>query len=161
MSLDIVDDRGEWIQEWKQKVNTESDFPETGSGWGLDFNGDYIFEVKPDEKLEQANEQSDSDISDGFAFFAEVEDGEVGEVYPVDVDEIKNEDYGFNYHGSYTAWKGLINQEIGPIDGLMGGDFAVDGDMQRILQYSDGAASLANAAGLVNTEFPDEKATEA
>jgi len=160
MSLDIVDDRDQWIQEWKQQVNNESDFPETGAGWGEDFNGDYIFEVEPDETLERANEHSESDISDGFAFFAEVEDGEVGEVYPVDVDEIEDEDYGFNYHGPYTAWKGLVKGEIGPIDGLMGGDFAVDGDMQKILQYSDGAASLANGAAMVDTEFPDEKAAE-
>jgi putative sterol carrier protein len=158
MSIDILNDRAVWITEWKEKVNNESDFPETGAGWGTEFNGDYIFEVEPDEELKRANEYTEDDVSDGVAFFAEVKDGEVLDSYPVNVDEIENEDYGFNYHGTYTSWKGLVKGKIGPIDGLMGGDFEVDGDMQKILQYSDGAASLANGAEMVDTIFPDEKA---
>lgn len=65
------------------------------------------------------------------------------------------------YHGTYTNWKGLIKGDVGPIDGLMSGKFAVDGDMQKILQWSDGASSLASAAGLVDTTFPEEAEEEA
>lgn len=96
-------------------------------------------------------------MDEGFAHFAEVKDGEVHYVEPVEnVDDIEDYDYGFNYHGTYSNWKELIHQNVGPIDGLMSGKFEVDSDMQRILQYSDGASTLATAAGQVDTTWPDE-----
>jgi putative sterol carrier protein len=156
MAIDIVNDREEWISEWMNKVNNESDYPETGEGWGEGFNGNFIFEVEVDDEYQKALEHTDDDIENGMAFFAEVSDGEVHSSTNVDVNNIDEYDYGFNYHGTYTNWKGLINQEIGPIDGLMSGKFEIDGDMQKILQWSDGASSLANGAGLVDTTFPEE-----
>lgn len=157
MAIDIVDEREEWISEWKDKVNNESTYAETGEGWGVGFNGNFIFEVEPDEAYEKALQYTDDNIEDGTAFFAEISDGEVHSATNIDVNEKDQYDWGFNYHGTYTNWKGLINQEIGPIDGLMSGKFKVDGDMQKILQWSDGAVDLASSAGLVDTVFPEEE----
>jgi putative sterol carrier protein len=157
MAINIIDEREEWITEWKQKVNTESTYHDTGAGWGVDFNGNFLFEVEPDAAYDDAIQYTDDDITDGTAFFAEISDGEVHSATNIAIDELDQYDYGFNYHGTYSNWKGLINQEIGPIDGLMSGQFAVDGDMQKILQWSDGAVDLASSAGLVDTIFPDEE----
>lgn len=157
MTINIVNEREEWITEWKDKVNTESDYHETGEGWGVDFNGNFLFEVEPDDDYEKALQYTDDDISDGTAFFAEIEDGEVHSATNIDVNNKDEYDYGFNYHGTYLSWKGLIKRELGPIDGLMSGEFEVEGDMQKILQWSDGAVSLAEATSLIPTTFPEEE----
>ncbi|MFC6962806.1 SCP2 sterol-binding domain-containing protein [Halocatena marina] len=158
MAIDIVNEREAWINEWMNKVNTESDYHETGQGWGEGFNGDFVFEVEVDDEYQEAKQYTDDDIENGIAFFAEVSDGEVHDATPIDVDDIAEYDYGFNYHGTYSNWKELIKQNIGPIDGLMSGQFEIEGDMQKILQWSDGASSLANASGMVETSFPEEEA---
>ncbi|HET7323838.1 MAG TPA: sterol carrier protein, partial [Halococcus sp.] len=54
-------------------------------------------------------------------------------------------------------WKALLKQEMGVIDGLMGGDFELDGDMQKILQYSDAAVRLTELSGNPDAEFADER----
>lgn len=53
--------------------------------------------------------------------------------------------------------KALLRQEIGVIDGLMGGDFELDGDMQKVLQYSDAAVRLTELAADIDAEFVDER----
>jgi hypothetical protein len=39
----------------------------------------------------------------------------------------------------------------------MSGDFELEGNMQKILQYSDAAVRLTDLAGSVDAEFADEK----
>ncbi len=144
MGIDFVDEPDEWMDEWMHQVNENTDYHETGEGWGVDFNGNYIFRVNP----------GDSPMEEPITNFAEVSDGAVHSVENVDPDEIEEYDYGFIYEGSYDSWKQLIHGEIGPIDGLMSGAFDVVGDMQLMLQYTDGASTLASAANQVDTEFP-------
>jgi len=156
MAIDIISDREAWIDEWMTKVNEESEFDDTGEGWGDGFNGNFIFEVEVDDAYQDAVACADDDPTNGLAFFAEVEDGAVHSATAVDVDIIDQYDWGFNFHGTYGNWKALINQQVGPIDGLMSGKFEIEGDMQKVLQWSDGATSLANATGLVDTTFPEE-----
>lgn len=158
MAIDIINEREEWITEWMNQVNNESDYPETGEDWGVDFNGNFIFEVEPDAEYEKALENAEDadEIRNGTAFFTEVEDGEVHSATNIPVEDKDEYEYGFTYRGPYENWKGLINQEIGAIDGMMSGKFELDGDMQKVLQWSDGASSLANGAGLVDTTFPEE-----
>ncbi len=143
MAINIVEEPDEWIEEWKHQVNENTEYDEKGAGWGVDFNGDFVFEVEPEGPLEEP-----------LYFFVELYDGEVGEVHVTDDPE--SEDYGFVYRGPYGNWKKMTQGEIGSIDGLMSGQFELDGDMQRVLQYSEAAALLTEASTLVDTEFPEE-----
>lgn len=156
MAINIINEREEWIQEWMDKVNNESTYHETGEGWGVDFNGNFIFEVEVDDNYQEALQNTD-DIENGMAFFAEITDGEVHSATNIGIEEKDQYDWGFNYHGTYSNWKELINRDTGPIDGLMSGKFEVEGDMQKILQWSDGAVDLAGASGMVDTKFPEEE----
>lgn len=145
MSIDFVNEPGEWMDEWMRTVNQETDYDETGEGWGVDFNGDYIFEITPS-----------GDLDEPIYNYAEVKDGEVLSSRHLSDDEVEEvqDEVGFVYRGSYDSWKELCHGEVGPIDGLMSGKFDLDGDMQKVLQYSDGAAELASASAQVDTEFP-------
>ena len=73
-----------------------------------------------------------------------------------EVDVITNLDergYGFVITGEYDDWKDLVGGEAGIIDQLMGGVMELDGDMQKILQYSDAAVRLTDIAADTESRF--------
>lgn len=146
MGIDFVEEPDKWIKEWKHQVNTNTNYHEVGADWGVSFNGNYVFEVQPD-----------SFIDTEILHFSEVSEGEVHSARAITREELENSDeleYGFRYKGPYANWKKLIRGEVGPVDGLMSGEFDLDGDMQKVLQYNDAAATLASAASQVDTDFP-------
>lgn len=141
MAHALPSEADEWIRAWADELNDSEAYAEAGEGWGIGFNGDFIFEIGPD------------DVYDGepIYLFVGLEDGECTEAYRTDDPDA--EDWGFAYRGTYSDWKGLIQGEVGAIDGLMDGKFELDGDMQKVLQYSQAAMVMTDNAGNVETEF--------
>jgi hypothetical protein len=45
---------------------------------------------------------------------------------------------------------------LGIVDGLMTGRFDIDGDMQKVLQYSGAAVRLTETAAGIDAEFAGE-----
>jgi putative sterol carrier protein len=158
-AINLITEREEWITAWKQAVNTDSTYHDTGAEWGVDFNGNILFIIEPDAAYDTARQYTDDDISDGIAFVTELVDGEVHSVITIALDETDQYEYGFTIHGPYAAWKALITQEIGLLDGLLSGQLTVEGDMQTLLRWSDGMVALTNSASHVKTRFPDEDET--
>lgn len=130
----------EWISEWRERLNDNEDYAEKGQGWGVDFNGDFVFHVRADDRL-----------PDDRYFFIGLEDGECTEAR--EIDDPDDVDAGFVYRGDYADWVALNQGEVGPIDGMMSGTFDIEGDMQKVLQYSQAAVVMTEAAGEVDTEF--------
>lgn len=129
-----------WMEELKRELNEDEAYEEAASGWGLDFDGDFVFHIQPDEGLEEAR-----------FFYVGLEDGRCTGVREVEgVDEA---DAGFVYRGPYSKWKRAIRGEIGPIEGLMSGHFELDGDMQTLLQYSDAATRFVETSSRIDTDF--------
>jgi putative sterol carrier protein len=60
---------------------------------------------------------------------------------------------GFVYRGDYSDWVKLNEGEIGAIDGMMSGVFELEGDMQKVLQYSDAAVVMTENAGSIDTDY--------
>jgi putative sterol carrier protein len=87
----------------------------------------------------------------GYYLFVSVEDGSCLEVY--ETDDPDGEDWGFAFRGGYSDWKRLTRGEVDPVEGMMDGTFDLDGDMQKVLQYSQAAVVMTEAAGDVDTEF--------
>jgi putative sterol carrier protein len=142
MAISILDEPDEWITAWKDHLDGDPTYAEAGKGWGVDFEGSFLFEVTASGPLEEP-----------LYLYADPHDGEVREARHVtDPDEV---DYGFRYVGDYDAWKGLIQGEVGAMDGLMSGTFDLEGDMQTVMQYSEAAMAMTGAAAEVDTEFPD------
>ncbi|PSQ18835.1 sterol carrier protein [Halobacteriales archaeon QS_8_69_26] len=142
MGIDILDDPEAWITAWQEHLNDSDEYAEAGEGWGVDFEGSFLFEVTPAGALDEP-----------MYFYVDPHDGEIREARVVDDPE--SVDYGFRYTGDFDSWKKLIQGEVGAIDGLMGGDFEVDGDMQKVLQYSQAATVMTGAAAEIDTEFPE------
>ncbi|MFC7157391.1 SCP2 sterol-binding domain-containing protein [Halomarina halobia] len=133
----------EWIERWEEVVANDEDYRETSRGWGVDFNGNFVFHLRADDRLPE----------DRY-FFVGLEDGDTFGCRAVDDPE--ETDYGFVYRGDYRDWVRMTQGEIGAIDGLMSGTFDIDGDMQKVLQYSDAAARLVECSNEVESTSPIE-----
>ena len=141
MAIELPSEADAWIREWREQLNASEEYSEAGAGWGEGFNGSFLFDIQPDDAYD----------GDPVYLYVDLEDGECTDARRVaGPGEV---DWGFAYRGSYSDWKKLIHGEIGAIDGMMGGQFELDGDMQKVLQYSDAAVVMTENAGKVDTEF--------
>ena len=141
MGITLPENGQEWIDEWRAKLNESDRYTEAGEGWGVDFNGSFLFDIQPDGTYD----------GEPLQFYIELEDGTCHEATEIEDEDAV--DWGFAYRGPYENWKGLIQGEIGAIDGLMSGKFELDGDMQKVLQYSDAATVMTENAAEIDTEF--------
>ncbi|WP_299266624.1 SCP2 sterol-binding domain-containing protein [Halorientalis sp.] len=141
MALALPGDADEWIDAWGEKLNESEAYGEAGAGWGVGFNGDFLFHIRPDETYDGAD----------LYFFVGLEDGVCTDA--MRTDDPDGVDWGFAFRCAYGTWKQLLRGELGAIDGLMSGAFELDGDMQRTLQYSDAAVVMTEEAAAIDTAF--------
>ena len=158
----------EWFDAYKEAINNSDEYAESSEGWGVDFNGDFIFKVTNMPVDDLDIDAMPEDIQDELDEYIEEHDGEgyVGHSYvgledgectgaelihgPDDVDA------GFILEGTYDNWVELTKGNIGAVDGMMSGKFDLDGDMQKVLQYTDSATLLTEVAAGINSEFAHE-----
>ncbi|WP_254531444.1 SCP2 sterol-binding domain-containing protein [Natrinema gelatinilyticum] len=223
-----------WLEAYRDAINDSDEYAESSAGWGVDFDGSFIFQIedvpletntvtdlppeiveavedelskRSPEQLESVLEEAPDDVrervesrdgsleervteevlattmsavpdrtwpdlraalpdlmaeltaqieenmaDDGTVYaYLDLYDGECPEVDTItDLDE---REYGFRLVGDYEQWARLVRGEGDVIDMLMSGDFEIDGDMQKILQYSDAAVDLAEISADVDTRF--------
>lgn len=148
MTVDFPSD--EWIDEWKEQLNSNDEYAEKASDWGVGWNGDFIFTIEVDEEAQDEFPELVGD-NEKVHYFIGLEGGECTEAYQVD--DLEGVEYGFEIIGPYENWKALAQGEIGAIDSLMSGKFELQGDMQRVMQYSDGAVEMVETATDIETNF--------
>lgn len=130
----------EWIAEWRERLNDNQEYGDAGQGWGVGFDGDFVFHVRADDRLPEDH-----------YFFVGLEDGHCTGVR--EIDDPEEVDAGFVYRGDYSDWVALNQADIGPIDGMMSGVFDIEGDMQKVLQYSDAAVAMSETGREIDTEY--------
>jgi len=129
-----------WMEEYKNRLNESEEYGEQGAGWGVGFNGDFIFHIVADDRLPE----------DRY-FYIALEDGNCTAVK--EVDDLEEVDYGFVMRGTYSDWQKLNNGEMGAIDGMMSGVFDLEGDMQKVMQYSGAAVTMTEISSSIDTEY--------
>lgn len=130
----------EWINEFCRRINQNEEYREKGSEWGVDFNGDFVFVIEPDDGLDEHE-----------YFFIGFEGGEcTGARKLDDPDEVE---YGFKYIGEYSNWKKLVEGAVGPIDGLMTGKFGLEGDMSKVLEFNESAQIIIEEVEAIDVEY--------
>lgn len=223
-----------WLQTYQNAINADEAYAEQSEGWGVDFDGAFIFHISgipldeqtvadlPDELINLIDRRfdnlSDEEIEEIVAAAPEDVRSDIEardedapksaytELMTVSLDDISNwiwpeleeavppllvdlidqvdqyivegdtvyayidlydstcrevdvvggldeREHGFIIHGAYDDWKDLVNGDAGIIDQLMGGVMELDGDMQKILQYSDAAVSLTDIAADTESRF--------
>lgn len=141
MTYKLPSQADEWVQEYRKKLNESDQYSQVGEGWGVGFNGDFLFEIQPDG------------VYDGepVYMYLELQDGACLDAYVTD--DPDTEDWGFAFRGEYSKWKQLTAGDIDPVEGMMDGTFELDGDMQKVMQYSQAAIVMTENAGEIDTEF--------
>lgn len=130
----------EWFEEYERRVNENEQYSESGAGWGVDFNGDFLYVYEADDRLPETRH-----------FFVGLHDGGVTDTYEVDdPDEV---DAGFALRGAYTDWIDLNEGDIGAVDGMMSGVFELEGDMQKVMQYTQASVDLTEIASEIPTNY--------
>ena len=122
------------MEEYRDRLNESEEYGEQGAGWGVDFNGDFIFHIPEDRYL-----------------FIALEDGDCTAVE--EVEDLDAVEYGFVMRGEYSDWQKLNNGEMGAIDGMMSGVFDLEGDMQKVMQYSGAAVAMTEISSSIDTEY--------
>ncbi len=157
-----------WFAEYRERINDDDEYAEAASDWGTDFDGDFVFRMEgmPVEDLDTdampeslaaeldryVREEDGSHV--GYAFLG-LEGGKCTAAELVeDPDEV---DAGFTLAADNDTWKRLMAGELGVVDGMMSGHFEIDGDMQKVMQYSQAAVRLTETAADIDAEFADEE----
>ena len=129
-----------WMEEYKNRLNESEEYGEQGAGWGVGFDGDFIFHIVADDRLPE----------DRY-FYIALEDGKCTAVR--EVDDPSEVEHGFVMRGADSDWQKLNDGEMGAIDGMMSGVFDLEGDMQKVMQYSGAAVAMTETSASIDTEY--------
>lgn len=126
----------EWIELFKDKVNSNPTYAEAAKNW----EGDFQFIVTPDEEFDRE-----------MIFYVDLWHGKCREVAVLKSREDRRAE--FVWQGSYLNWKRLISEQRDPIRDLLTRKFQLKGDMIRIMRAVKAAQELVKTAASVPTEF--------
>jgi putative sterol carrier protein len=141
MAHKLPSEADDWIDEYQDRLNESEEYSDAGEGWGEGFNGAFIFHIAPDDTYD----------GDPVYLYIDVADGSCHEAYVTE--DPDGEDWGFAFRGEADNWKQLIDGELDPVQGMMDGTFDLDGDMQKVMQYSQAAVVMTDLASDIDTEF--------
>jgi putative sterol carrier protein len=152
-----------WMDEYRKMVNQNKEYKDSAKGWGVGFNGDFIFQVEkiPLDKIptkalpaDVAKEMKEYIVNGTSYMVLQLKDGECTGAYPIkDPKQVK---VGFVMKGPYENWKKLARAQVDPIKALLARQFVLEGDMAKIMKYAKAANLLAATSAATKTEFPDE-----
>jgi putative sterol carrier protein len=156
-----------WFSEYRERINDDAAYAEQAADWGTEFNGDFVFEMADMPVEELDTDAMPDDLAQELDRYVRAEDGsyvgyaflglEGGECTAARLIEGPEEvEAGFTLSADHDTWKQLMAGEVGVVDGVMSGHFEIDGDMQKVMQYSQAAVRLTETAAEIDAEFADE-----
>ncbi len=128
----------DWLNRYMELLNNNQQYEEVAKGW----EGDFIFQIESDGKT----------VTEPIRAYVDLWHGKCRAVHPA----APGESAEFVYSGTLENWKKLLNQEIGPIKGLLSREFKIKGSMMKVLRYISAAQELVATSTGVPTRFPDE-----
>jgi putative sterol carrier protein len=152
-----------WLDEYRKMLNQSKEYKEAGKGWGVGWNGDFIFQIEniPVDKIafenippDVAKEIKEYIVNGTVYSYIKLKDGECLDARSVK--DPKEVQVGFIQKGPYENWKKMTRGELDPTRALLTGKFKLEGDMAKVMRYSRAANIMAKIAASIKTEFPDE-----
>jgi putative sterol carrier protein len=133
----------EWCDDWKIAMNNDQAVAETGKKWGVDFNGNWLFEVTPGAGLEET-----------VYVYLEAAAGKCSNARMLsDPSEV---DPGYLVTGSYADFKAVVKGEKDFLVGVVKGSFKLKGDMTRIMRNAKFIRAVANSISSFESEYLGE-----
>ncbi|RLC03716.1 MAG: hypothetical protein DRH90_10615 [Deltaproteobacteria bacterium] len=132
-----------WCDEWKNALNNDPAVEKTGKNWGVDFNGNFIFELQPGDGLDQTT-----------YVYLEAAAGKCSDARLVkDPSEV---DAGFFVIGLYANFKPVVKGEKDFIEGVVRGILKLKGDMSKIMRNAKFIRAVANSISSFENEYLGE-----
>jgi putative sterol carrier protein len=153
----------EWLEEYRKMLNQSKEYKEAGKGWGVGWNGDFIFQIEniPIDKIsfedltaDLAKELKEYIINGTSYSYIQLKDGECKGARPLK--DPKEVEVGFIMKGPYENWKKLTNGEIDATRALLARKFKLEGNMAKVMQYTRAANIMTNISSSIKTEFIEE-----
>ena len=133
----------EWCDEWKTAINNDEAIAKTGKKWGVGFNGDWLFIIKPGDGLEET----------AYVYLQAAEgkcsDARILDDSPVD-------EPGFIVTGSYADFKSVVKGDKDFLVLVVKGTFKLQGDMTKIMMNAKFVRAVANSISSFQSEFLGE-----
>jgi putative sterol carrier protein len=133
----------EWCQEWKNAINNSDAIKEAGKDWGTDFNGNWIFEIKAGDGLDNTS-----------YMFLEAKAGECTDIRLID--DPSEVESGFYCTGSYKDYKAAVKGEKDFIQGVVKGTFKLKGNIMTVMKYGGFIRILVDSLQKIESEFFEE-----
>jgi putative sterol carrier protein len=132
-----------WCDEWKKAINQDEWVLKTGQKWGVDFNGNWLFQVTPGDGLENT-----------VYVYLVAAAGKCTQARFLS--EPPEEEPGFVVSGSYTDFKPVVKGESDFLAGVVKGTFKIQGDRFKLMQYAKFIRAVANSISSFESEFLEE-----
>jgi hypothetical protein len=132
-----------WCDDWKKAMNDDPAVAEAGKKWGVDFNGNWLFEVTPGAGLE-----------DGVYIYLEAVAGKCTDARMIE--DPSAVEPGFRVTGSYAEFKQVVKGERDFLVGVVKGNFTLKGDMARIMRNARFIRAVANSISSFESEYLGE-----
>lgn len=165
---DVVFPSQAWFDAYRNRINENENYAATADGWGVDFNGDFVFrmtqvplegidtDAMPDSLREQLETNLTATPDQGHVGQAVLGLTETGCTEARLIESADNVAPGFVLTAPYEDWVALIQGETGIVDGLMFGNFDLAGDKGTLMQHSGAANALIDTAGTIEATFLHE-----
>ncbi|MEM2865968.1 MAG: SCP2 sterol-binding domain-containing protein [Candidatus Hadarchaeales archaeon] len=175
-----------WNEEYVKRLNSDPVMLEAGKGWGVGWNGDFIFQIDevPVEKLQKAETMSEAEVKQlaekagisledakkiqeefkrvmkeylkGKTIYAYVGLKD-GKCTGMRLLKDPNEvQVGFKLAGPYDSWKKLAKAETDATKLVLTGKMKLQGDMSKVMRYIKATQQMGKVSSQVPTIFVDE-----
>ncbi len=128
----------EWIKELSRLLNESESYGSSAKDW----EGDFVFEVQPDE-----------DLADTAYLFLGLLHGKSPEAAMLSSPDER--DAAYRISAPYATWRKVIDGELDPIQGMMMRKLKLQGDLMKIMRYPKAAKELVSCCALVPTQWPE------
>jgi putative sterol carrier protein len=133
----------EWCDKWKAAMNNDKSVTESGKKWGVDFNGNWLFEVTPGSGLEKT-----------VYVYLEAAAGKCTEARMID--DPSGVDPGYIVKGSYADFKPVVKGEKDFLAGVVMGTFKLKGSMTQLMRNARFIRAVANSISSFESEYLGE-----
>jgi len=140
MAITLPEEAEAWIEAYRRRLNENAEFAAAASGWGVEFDGDFVFVMQPDDYDGEA-----------IAFYVELCDGEC--LQTAVLDNPNDVAHGFTLRGPYSAWQQLLDGEVDIVEAVMNGSFDVDGNKLQAMRYQHALVEMGETATRIDTDF--------
>lgn len=141
MAITFPREASDWLEAYRAVLNSSERYEDEGADWGVEFDGSFLFEIRPDEEYD----------GDPVYMYLDLVDGSCTETAVLD--DPDDREFGFALRADFTDWKALIQGRLNPIEAILSGPFDLEGDRVKVMQWSSAGVAMTELAGEVDTEF--------